>query len=727
MTGLSPLEQAQQELARRRQAEATASATAAPNAAAAAAAANAPPMTGTEAAAAELARRRQAEKPMSLRDRLTGLRQSVLTAGRNAVEGIAGTLGDLPGAVGGVTGYGLDLLPDALVSPETAKKVGENVTDFTHDALKAKIRGTTGATKIEAPTTQEVHETVSKHLPAAVEAETAHQPKDRVESGVQTVTEFGLNMLSPGGAKRNVEKLAERSRFGKVRSLGEKFARRTVLPAAFTEGADALTDELVKNGTIRPQDATAIKVLAGGLGGAAGGWTEKRAAMRQASKQLSTSPAALKALHKGLIDSGLTPEQGYSKMLDLGIDNATLMDLGPGFLQLGMKISTKPGTGRTAVIDRLSEREQGAGERAQGARRDAFGPDVDKPATLQVLEDRAERIGQQYPAAKKNQTRPAALQGIADELDTELATARGSIRGPLARVKRSLNIPGTEDLEPSAEGLHAVRQSIDQEIAKAEPGSPVYGKLTRYRKMVDAELKAIAPDIKSLDQQFSATRKEGEAFETGENTLKKSGQVSSPGEFKNVWDQMTPEERQMATAGASRFVEQQLGLTDRERQKLKTVLGGDWNEAKMRTMLGDEKTDAFMQHMMNEDTFRNTYGKVVQNSRTPEALDQGEPGIFSGAGEAAATGAAGGTVGGGVVGGVTGATSGASMQVLRNLFASKGMPEKLRNQIGPLLANGRPDDVFRALQMAQEASKASILPQAVVAALLARQSDLGDR
>ena len=141
--------------------------------------------------------------------------------------------------------------------------------------------------------------------------------------------------------------------------------------------------------------------------------------------------------------------------------------------------------------------------------------------------------------------------------------------------------------------------------------------------------------MREVDKRFADVAKEKEAFATGQEALKKGGQPQSPAEFKTTWDAMSEPERQQAVSGAARYVEDTLGLTDRERSRLKTILGGDYNEAKLRTMIGDEKAEAFMDAMQREDVFSNTRNKVVHGSRTLEGLEGAKaPGLLEGTGTA---------------------------------------------------------------------------------------------
>lgn len=661
--------------------------------------------------------------------------ESVGTGVRQAAEGTLGQAGSGGSMLGGAARWGAQqankILPESLQTNPNA--VGQGVANVADPVIKQFTPATgmanvaaalqrlgvigpdtaQGVSTVVAPTVQQVHQATSAVAPQGLQEATTQQPQGRVDEALQLLGNF----LGLGGAG------------AKTGPIGTTV--KAAVPAAAVEGSDVLTDAWVKEGKISPETQTAIKTLVG-MGAASGtaagmGAAERAVSKSAAAGKVGSTSQAMQAVYDGLIADGHTPASARQAMQQLGID-ATMMDVGENMTQLGIKSATSPGAGQAAIKRELKGREERTGARLQEAKVNALGQPVNRETIMADFKQRGQDIGEQYPAAKQNQARPADTQSIADELDSELASARGSMRGALAKVRRSLDIPDAKgQLDPSAEGLHAMRMELDNQIAKATPGSPEYSRLNYYRKQVDAELKASAPDIKALDEQYRGVSKEREAFETGEAALKKGGapgEVKSPEEFKGAWDRMTGPERSQALSGASRHIDETLGLTDRERSRLKTVLGGEWNEGKLRTMIGDEKTQALMDALGREDTFKATLQRVVYGSRTLEGLDAEKPSLTKGVGSAGIGGVAGG--------GATGAATAMGVQTLRNMLARlTSSPDKanaLKSDIGKLLVSKRPDDVFRALEIfAKNQPTGSKLPPAALAALLQRQQDLGNR
>lgn len=337
-------------------------------------------------------------------------------------------------------------------------------------------------------------------------------------------------------------------------------------------------------------------------------------------------------LGKLITDQGQTGADVADTMRELG-PGATPMDVGPNTRQAAQKIQAAGGKGRGIIDPLLRGREAERNVRMPGDVTTAVGPEVQSSAVLDALHQRKEAIGQQYPAAKRaQQGGPADLQSIADDLDAEIATARGGMSGALKKLRRSLDIPGAPgNLEPSAEGLHAIREAADQAIAKAKPGSPLYAKLNGYRKQIDAELKRIAPDIKSLDQQYHQVSNEQRAFEQGQTLFENPRSADSPTEFAGKWNAMSPGEQEHILKGVNRETWRQLGINGNDLVTLQKLIKGEgkWNQQKLATVIGDPKAEALMKAIQREKVFQETYNKVVQGSKTAESSinEQGRGGL----------------------------------------------------------------------------------------------------
>jgi hypothetical protein len=662
---------------------------------------------------------------------------NVATAGRSAAEGLAGLPGDIPGMAGGAAQWltkqatKLPFIGQPGADEGMAQQVGQTVESLSGggspmlDIVKALVAmgalPPEAAQRLAPPTSADIHGAVSSQLSPEAEKFTTYQPQNLGEEATQLGVQMLPNLL--GGNKTKAVGMG-----GRLLDIGTKMLTRVAAPTAGGVVTGAVADKLLQNGMIDPDTATAMQVIGVIATGGAGGLMEKGLQMRRAAAAVQSNPVALQALREGLIADGMTPVQAEAFLTNLG-GEGTLMDIGPNMRQLGMKAATTPGEGQAAVVNRLETRHAGEGARLGAIREEALGGGVNKDVIRNEIKQELQSIGKGYETAHPQQRAPANARPIVDQIDTELGTVKDpGLRKILEDVKKSLHIQdkhgvATPNLDPSSEGLQAAREAIDSKLydvtgKKKLTLSPQEDRLlTKYRGAIDDLIEGVNPAVKQVDVAYKAKAGEKTAFQTGEDVLKKGDKVQTAPEFATTWSQMTPEQQQRAVQGASRYVETKMGLTPQERGTLKTMFGGDLNEAKLRTMIGDEKTNAFMEGLRREDTFNETYQKVVHGSRTGQIVEpKGKGSLTEGTGTAFATStvATGSTKAGGVA---------AALTMIRNaLRKDSGLPQQVRNDIGLLLGKGDDASVLAAADMVEQARKASLAPRMIVPALLQRQS-----
>jgi hypothetical protein len=285
-----------------------------------------------------------------------------------------------------------------------------------------------------------------------------------------------------------------------------------------------------------------------------------------------------------------------------------------------------------------------------------------------------------------------------------------------------LDLPGAKgNLDPSSEGVHAMRVELDRMIEKAKKdGGPAYARLTEYRQRIDAELKDIAPDIKSLDEQYSQASKEGTAFDTGQEIYENPRGAASPAEFGDNWNKLSEGEKARVTEGVNVETWRQLGIQGNDLVTLKKLLKGEgkWNTQKLATVIGKDKVDALWKAIDREATFSNTYQKVVEGSKTAGSLPK-QPSADRFAPDAADM----------VTTMTAGPKAGLAQFGVRSLkrIAEKLLmadPNKNNAEIAKLLMSNNPDDLMRAVTALREAGP-SILPEAAIPALQSRKDELG--
>lgn len=635
---------------------------------------------------------------------ITGGLKSLITGGRNFVEGAIAAPGNL-------------ITAEADLADKYLPKIGERTWRQRIDQPTHSLGVGDVATSPEV--TAAADSAVSSVLPQggvdAVKDITQHEAHGLPEEYAQTAGEFLPMLLSPGSWPAK--------------------AAAWLGAAGTTETAGQAARQ------VAPDYEDAVRLVTGfltGAGGVKGGAGRSNFVARRAMKKLTDAgPEAIKQVQERLIADGMTPEQAAARMRELG-PAATPMDVGANLRQEGQQTMARGGPGRTILDESLRGREAGANERLQPDIRANVGPAVDRLQTLQALKDRANEVGEKYPDVKKAQPGgPTELQAIDDRLASEMAVVKDNeLLGTLDDIRKSLKVRGTGEMDPSSEGLHAAREAIDNKLYKPD-GSPrdMGGKqgtmLKRYRALIDKELARVAPDIKALDEQYSGIKKEEEAFGTGEEMLDKGRATLSPSEFQRSYDAMSPGQKTAVRQGMTREIDRLTGVNINDRVKLKNLISGDdpasWNFAKIKTVIGDEKATALMKALDREGVFSETYQKVIQGSKTAESLPSqgGKRGLGKAVIDAAPD------VGATALVSPT-AAAGVGLSHLKSWIAERlgargpnGMNPEVSAQVAKLLTSNRPDDLVQLAKLLQGSGNPTT-PN-VLRALMDRQADVSER
>jgi hypothetical protein len=527
---------------------------------------------------------------------------------------------------------------------------------------------------------------------------------------METVGQFAGTAFLPGGAMSRVA--------------------RPFVAAAGTEAAGAAVPEEYEN----VARLVAGMVLGGGIARGERSFRE-----RSALRIIGTTPAAANRVKQLLIDQGMTAEEATARMRALGPE-ATLMDVGPITRQEAQQIHATPGPGRGVIDPMLRERERGANRRLETDVTTAVGPELQRTDILQALKDRAAALSPEYKAAHAAQEKPVETQGIVDAIDSDLAVVKSpETANALKRIRKSLHLPDgkkdpqtgevTYELDPSSEGLHEARKAIDNVLydSQGRPrdvGADTARRLNDYRRQIDEALGEAGP-IKEVDVKRAQIGKEERAFTRGEEIYETPRGSPSTVEFQRTWDAMTPGERGHVLSGVNVETWRQLNISANDRVKLQTLLKGEGKltQQRLASVVGEDKAQALMDALGREKTFQETYNKVVQGSKTGETVSRkGGGGIVQAAAQAlpevAAVGAAGGPW-------AALASAGSNARRIGWDILSHRAATGRDAEVAKLLITQRPDDIARAMQIMQE--RGSVLPPAIVTALLARQQDTARR
>ena len=530
---------------------------------------------------------------------------------------------------------------------------------------------------------------------ATINEFTQHVPENLTEEGVAAVTSFipALATKNPQGLKG-------------LPAFGDKLLKRVIAPATVTEGAGQVTRQ------VAPELEDAVRMVAGFATGVPG--AVSREAATAAMKTITKSRGAMKALTQAVMrDFGGSPEamaRGKAKLAELGLEDTTLMDLGPNLEQAGSQVYSKPGTGREDIHTKLAGREDTTGERIDTGLREAGIPKVSENKVLEALHERREAGGAAQRESHPAQVAPVDLEPVVTKIDTLMATEKSpKIRAALTKVRRMLHVDKTAPDQPdvtetASETVLSARQAIGEMLYEAD-GSPKAGLGPKTKKTLDdlyadlnTQLDPANPTLRKADAEIEAASKEETAFKTGkEKVLSTEGnKVISPEDFDETWSQMSGGEQAATKQGISAKIDQMQGTTANEKTALKkAILGqGKWNYQKIATAFGEATAQKVAQMLAREETFQNTYRKVIKNSKTAETqVDDTHP-VTRIASEAVDRAAA-----GGVVGGTTGAVIGGLLAPLKGGIEKAGdwLTAGKRAELGRVLANGNPQDVMDAI------------------------------
>lgn len=685
-----------------------------------------------------------------------GLGKAAVTGVRRGVEGAVGADRDMAEGMGGVS-EGAASKVNELVRPgdptnePQADAFGRSV-EFATSSVYDKILRAMQMAGIITPETAEqwlspTTEKVGRATDAATEAVLPTDVNEAVtDISRHRATNTAEEFMETGGEVLPAlftGKINPRTIFSKV-----------VLPTMAIEGAGQGARALDAS----PEVETAVRMIAGLISGGTAGGLERRAEALQAADVINSTPGAVKRVQTLLENENVAPEELQTKLRELGIE-AMPLDATTGLRQEAQTIHSKPGEGRSVIETALRDREAEANTRMETDVRSSFGPKVDRGAEMTEFDRRRKEVNAEYPAARAGQTRPADLQSVDDQLEILINTTKETgLKGKLADIKKSLRTamqpaapakqpfyppnrapapaPPGPSLETTTEALHQIRKKVDglmndvhgnprQDLSREE-----FMQLGKVREGIDKELAASNPDYKAIDAKFQEVAKDKTAFKEGERVFQKgrpgefedvpAPSAMAPDEFERHWNnEMTPGERTAMVKGASREIDRLTGTSSNNRVELKKMIAGEgkWNHQKIATMIGQENADRLVSALEREKVFQESHNRVIHNSKTAETQDVGGE-IGSAFNDAAK---------GGAIGGTPGVLAGLGWNRIKAMAGqmSDRMSQAQRAEIAPLLTTDRPDDLVRAIQMMQK--RGAVLPDALIQAMLARQTEVGNR
>ena len=598
--------------------------------------------------------------------------------------------------------------------PEGMVKAGSGLAEWEADKVAQLMRflgapeGVVGAAEnfrdqqfqpeeIEAWSDEQVNKVLPQSAEGPVRSWTQHQPQNETEEGVAAVTGFLPALLT-----KNPQGMSG------VPALVRKGFSRVLAPAAVTEKAGDVT------GQIAPEYENAVRMVVGAISSPQ---TLKSADAVIAAALISKSRAAMEALRLAVInDFGNSPQsfaRAQAALDELGIANgATLMDIGPNLKQGGQQIYAKPGTGQEAIHQKLTTRDEGYGQRFEQDVRGNVGPKVDEDLVIRALDERGAEGARKQRESHPQQQAPAELDPIIDDIDSMLATERGSkLQSTLKDVRRMLTIDKTAADQPdvsqtASEPILKARQAIkdmlwNQDGTPTSIGGGEAGILKNIYAKINKALDPANPELRRADAEIEQVGKERSAFQTGkEDVLRTDPNTAlSPESFARQWDTLGTAEKAKLREGLTAKIDAIRGTTSNERAALKRIVLGEgkWNHQKIAQIIGQTEADNLVRGMKREATFQDTKSQVLHGSKTAgtQTFDQ-QPAFIEGAKSAIDR-----TAAGGAVAGATGAAVGLAIAPFKAGLDKLGnaVTATKRAELGRLLSSGKPDDVLRAIRL----------------------------
>lgn len=343
------------------------------------------------------------------------------------------------------------------------------------------------------------------------------------------------------------------------------------------------------------------------------------------------TPAQIRAMDRSLNRAGIDPRDIGRRLDELG-PSAMPLDLDPNLTRQGAAVASLPGEGQTTLSNAMTARQQGANARIQGDVDATLGPATSPMQFNQGIRDAQKALSPQYEAVLEG-AQPVNVANIANRLDALEQDFTGDIGSALAKVRTMLNDKAVIMPKSFGQALNVqaplisdprrllnVRHDLDDLVGAAQGNQRRV--LRDVRQMIDDELAKAAPGIKEVDKQYEALAKQREGFEQGQQALDSGRTALTPSDLRNVAQASSEQVLGAMSQGARSEIDRLIGTTANNITALKSALKGDgsWNRDRLVTLFGQDKADRLLNVLEREQTFANSFNKIMQNSETAARL-----------------------------------------------------------------------------------------------------------
>lgn len=381
--------------------------------------------------------------------------------------------------------------------------------------------------------------------------------------------------------------------------------------AAVRSGADA---EEIKNGAMWGGGLGMVGAPIGHMVGAG---------LRKGLEFLRGAPSKAQvkfteALERDVVDDPV------ARLQDLGPE-AMPMDLGANLRGQAGALASTPGRGQEIVRTAIRDRNAGANQRIRSEVDATLGP-AQVPSEIDArIVQKQRALDPEYDLAFRR-AKAVNTTDIANQLESDMVNLRGDAQKAAQRIRKMLDVTGTDQLDPHPGTLFQTRQAIDGMMETATD-SKVKAFLTRTRKAIDAELARAVPDLKRVDARFAEFARQREALTTGQQLLDSGRTAMRPQELDAYLrdNAMTPAPYQQPSLvpqrlreGARAEIERIIGTNANDRVALQRLIKGegDWNRDRLAILFGKDKAERIIKVLDRERTFYDTSQEVTGNSLT---------------------------------------------------------------------------------------------------------------
>jgi len=339
---------------------------------------------------------------------------------------------------------------------------------------------------------------------------------------------------------------------------------------------------------------------------------------------------AARKVAEALQRDGLTPTQAAQRIVELGPD-AALADVGPNSQALAGAISRAPGQGRSALTDFVTRRQEGvrdasnvlSGSQSQRimAGIDGLIPNQADDILKSAASQRA-KAGGNYEAAKNAESIGVDTRPLIAQLDTEIRSAKGSIRSGLEKVRGFL-VDTEGRPETTIDALHQAKMAIDDLMSSGDARNSM-GRVAQGRvKDYQTRLLAAIEGEGVAGAEYATGRGATAAAWRTQEALESGAAFMSRAEFGNVKEmaaslsKMAPDDLHAFRVGAAQAIKGKLDNLNVRSDATKRVMDIPALEDKVRAAFGDQQTfKRYIDMLKGERQMFGTYGEVTGNSRT---------------------------------------------------------------------------------------------------------------